>query len=99
MLTKISNVYLYTCNDADSDAAKEWLDLNEVPFTLLHYGDAAQHPLVFTALNGWFNTNFNSFPIVVYDEIHDDKPSERSYIYGLESLMESTLAELYQLGQ
>lgn len=99
MLLKITNVYLHTSNDPDSDAAKEWLNANGVPFTLLHYGDAEQHPLVFDALNGWFNTNFDSFPIVVYDEIHDDKPSERSYIYGLEALQQSTLAELHQLGQ
>lgn len=99
MLLKITSVYLHTSNDPDSDAAKEWLDANEVPFTLLHYGNEEQHPLVFEALNGWFNTNFDSFPIVVYDEIHDDKPSERSYIYGLEALQQSTLAELHQLGQ
>ncbi len=99
MLTKIDNVYLYTSNSSDSAEAKQWLEDNEISFTLLEYKDVAQHPLVLSALNSWFNTNFKSFPIVIYDEIHDDKPSVRSYIYGLESLTESTLAELYQLGQ
>lgn len=98
MLLKIANIYLYATNDSDSEAAKKWLDDNEIEYTYLRYADESQHPYVFHALNSWFNTELNSFPIVVFDEIHDDRPSYKSYIAGLEAIEQSTLAELYQLG-
>lgn len=101
MLVKIINVYLYTANTTEDacNQAKKWLQDNDVEFTHLHYGDAAQHPQVFEALNSWFNTNFSEFPIVVYDEVHDDSPSQRAFIYGTHALTQSNLAELYQLGR
>lgn len=98
MLLKIANIYLYASTNSDSEAAKEWLDANEIPYTYLRYADEGQHSYVFHALNSWFNTKLDSFPIVVFDEIHDDRPSFKSYIAGLEALEQSTLAELYQLG-
>lgn len=100
MLNKIVQVYLYTTNTDDASAqAKQWLDTNGVEYTLLEYNDVAQHPDVLGALNSWFGTNFTQFPIVTYDEIYDDQPSQRAYIYGLTALTQSNLAELYQLGR
>ena len=101
MLTKIVQVYLYTANTTEEACtqAKQWLEANGVEYTLLHYGDEAQHPDTLGALNSWFGTNFTQFPIVTYDEIYDDQPSQRAYIYGLTALTQSNLAELYQLGR
>jgi len=98
MLLKIVNVYLYASTNKDSEAAKVWLETHNIPYTLLCYRDEAQHPMVFEALNSWFNTTLDSFPVVVYDEIHDDMPSVKAYIDGWEALRHSNLAELYQLG-
>lgn len=101
MLIKIIQVHLYTANTNEEacNQAKQWLDNNGVEYTHLHYGDESQHSDVFTALNSWFGTNFSQFPIVVYDEIYDDQPSQRAFIYGTTALTQSNLAELYQLGR
>lgn len=101
MLTKIVDVYLYTANTTEEacNQAKQWLDSNGVEYTHLHYGDASQHAQVFEALNSWFGTSFSEFPIVVYDELYDDQPSQRAFLYGITALTQSNLAELYQLGR
>ena len=101
MLIKIIHVHLYTANTSEEacNQAKQWLDDNGVEYTHLHYGDESQHPDVLNALNSWFGTSFTQFPIVVYDEIYDDQPSQRAFIYGTTALTRSNLAELYQLGR
>lgn len=101
MLIKIAQVYLYTANIAEDacNQARTWLDDNQIEYTLLNYADESQHPQVFEALNSWFGTNLSQFPVVVYDELYDDQPSQRAFICGLTALTQSNLAELYQLGR
>lgn len=106
MLTKITNIYLYGDNGEDTISVKQWLVENGITqFTYLHYGDPTQHESVFAALNTWpFQSgpeSFNSFPFVIYNELHDDYvPGSALPLVALVNTTEifnSNLAELYQL--
>ena len=104
MIVGIANVYLYTgLSDSASLSyeAKKWLEENQISFNHLHYADDKQFKSVFDALNSWWPNStitINDFPFIVYDERHDDYSSIVRLIYGLQSIKDSNLTELNQLG-
>lgn len=105
MIEKIRKIYLYAgatpAGELASAEAKQWLDDNQIPHEHLWYGDPLQHPEVFSALGTWrfgSEVQFSDFPFVIYNEIHDSGEVIMQCLYGLDSIINSNLKELVELG-
>jgi hypothetical protein len=101
-ITKIDDVFLYvgiTDGVTEANNIKKWLVANNINYTLLFYGDDAQHADVFVALNSWWpDTNIVDFPVLVYTEIHDDLPPSRyprKYFQTLADIQGSNFLSTY----
>ena len=99
-LVKIKNVYLYTGTDTTIDVdqqAKNILESNNIPYTLLSYHVADQHQSVFTNLSTWqwgLSKQARSvafFPIIHWDECYDDYEKVSNVALGVQELKESNL--------
>lgn len=101
MIVGVKDIYLYTgltpTGGNDSAQALQWLNDNNIPHINLWYGDPAQHQDVFDSLNSWGVGEFNDFPFVVYDELHDDYTTQRRALIGLDEIVNSNLVELVTL--
>lgn len=111
-LSKIDEIFVYTSSSeqpVDTYELYAWLDHVGIPYSKLDYLDPEQFPLVFSPLNTWWQPDDNGevqppvtdFPLVVYTEIHSDKPVSylpRKYIAGVQNIKD-TLLDLYQLGR
>jgi len=103
-ITKIDDVFLYvgiTDGVTEANNIKKWLVANNIKYTLLFYGDDAQHADVIGALNSWWpGASIVDFPILVYTEIHDDLPPSqypRKYFQTLVDLQGSNFLSTYTL--
>jgi hypothetical protein len=111
-ITKIDDIYLYTdlswdpSEVSESVDAKAFLDACGLTYIHLNYADPEQHPFVFDPLSSWSFSDgshkIETFPFVIYTEIHDDlSPAKypKVLLYGLDEIENSNLTELYQLGR
>jgi hypothetical protein len=110
-LAKIEEVFLYTCSEESPIETHElnaWLDHSGIQHIKLNY-PTAQIQDVLSPLNTWWQEDENGvtqppvagFPLVVYTEVHSDKPVSylpRKYIHGKEEII-AQLPALYQLGR
>jgi len=110
-IIKIKDVYLYTAltsNANDSLAAIEWLDQNNINYTMLSYGaDEETQNNVLSALSTWWfcdpvtnvvdRHTFTQFPFVVYDAIDDQYEKTKRYLEGISAITSSNLVELSAL--
>lgn len=105
-LTKIVDCALHAGLTQDVNACyqfKQWLKDNNIEYTMLFYVDDIQHQHVFDALNTWWDgVTFNSFPIFVYTEVHDDlSPAQypRKYFTSVAEIQASNFLTQYSLGR
>lgn len=105
-LIKIVDCALHGGLTQDANACyefKKWLQDNNIEYTMLFYVDDGQHQQVFNALNSWWqDANFNSFPIFVYTEMHDDlSPSQypRKFFTSVADIKASDFLAQYALGR
>jgi hypothetical protein len=110
-LARIEEVFVYTSSENDPVTTHElhaWFDHSNIPHVKLNYPKEAIADAI-APLNTWWQADENNvtqppvteLPIVVYTEVHSDKPISylpRKYIYGKEEII-STLPTLYQLGR
>jgi len=99
-IKKIEEVYLYVSeavtNSAENIEAVAYMDHSGVPYTKLLYNDQGQHESVFSALNSWWTQHpykpqpaVDTFPLLVYTEVHDDIPARYSpilYLAGIDAI-------------
>jgi hypothetical protein len=99
---KIEEVYLYY-TDLPGTVEKNItaliaLDKSSIPFTKMFYNESADFDALINSLNTWWQYPYanlspltmDSFPFVVYTEVHDDIPARMSpvkYVSGQEALM------------
>ena len=110
-LAKIEEVFLYTCSEESPIETHElnaWFDHSGIQHIKLNY-PKEQIEQALTPLNTWWQEDENGvtqppavgFPLLVYTEVHSDKPISylpRKYIYGKDEII-SQLPALYQLGR
>jgi hypothetical protein len=95
-IKKIEELYLYVSevvqNSAENIQAMAFMDHSGLPYTKMAYNDAGQHPSVFAPLNSWWADRLppvDSFPLLTYVEVHDDRPARLSpvmYLKGVEDI-------------
>jgi hypothetical protein len=95
-VVKIEEVFLYVsevvANSSDNIQAMAFMDRSGIPYTKMMYNDPAQHPSVFAPLNSWWADRLppvDSFPLLTYVEVHDDRPARLSpvqYLQGIEDV-------------
>jgi hypothetical protein len=102
-LVKINKVYLFIGFGSTPEVAAECvkardlLESNKIPFTLLNYLDADSHAGNCAALSTWtwgsdFHTKtFTDFPIVHWTEYFDDFERYLEGVQGLDALVSSNL--------
>jgi hypothetical protein len=100
---KIEEVFLYVSevvsNSSENIQAMAFMDHSGIPYTKLAYNDPAQHPSVFAPLNSWWTDRLppvDSFPLITYVEVHDDRPARLSpvqYLKGIEEI--KTIVGIY----
>ena len=109
-LARIEEVYVYTCSEESPIETHElnaWLDHSGIQHIKLNY-PKEQIEQVLAPLNTWWQEydgvtqpHVAGFPLVVYTEVHSDKPVSylpRKYIYGKDEII-AQLPALYQLGR
>lgn len=115
MLIKIDDICTYThltwkeTTPTNSTKLKEFMDLNVPGHTLLNYTDPDLLEAAMEPLRTWSFANYggetvdiDTFPFVIYTEVHDDmSPSQypRVLLYGYDAVTSSNIIELYQLGR
>jgi hypothetical protein len=98
---KIEEVYLYY-TDLPGTVEKNItaliaLDKSSIPFTKMFYNESADFDALINSLNTWWQYPYanlspltmDSFPFVVYTEVHDDIPARMSpvkYVSGQEAI-------------
>ena len=102
-IKKIEELFLYVSeavpNAAENIQAMAFMDHSGLPYTKMLYNDAAQHESVFFPLNSWWADRLppvDSFPLLTYVEVHDDRPARLSpvmYLKGIEDIR--TIVDLY----
>jgi len=89
-IKKIEEVYLYY-TDLSGTVEKNLttlvaLDKASIPFTKMFYGETADFDALISSLNTWWayshvnlpSLTIDSFPFLVYTEVHDDIPARMS---------------------
>ena len=111
-LSRIDEIYIYTYPSKDqleTYTLYNQLDNLGIPYNKLEYNDPSQHPVLFDALNTWWQEDENrvkqepitEFPFVVYTEVHSGRPVSylpRKYIVGASNII-AQLPDLYKLGR
>lgn len=98
-LAKIKEIHLYVAlseNAQECYEARQLLDQNGIPYTLLAYFEPDQYPNIFTALSTWWWTGgtqrtIDKFPIVTWKNCYDDYETDLGVAVGLTELQNSVL--------
>lgn len=98
-LAKIKDVYLYVAISEHAQEcyeARQLLDQNNIPYTLLAYFEPTQFPDVCAALSTWWWTGgvqrtIDRFPIVHWKNCYDDYETDLGVAVGLTELQNSVL--------
>jgi hypothetical protein len=95
-IVKIEELFLYVSevvpNSSENIQAMAFMDHSGLSYTKLMYNDATQHPTVFAPLNSWWADRLppvDSFPLLTYVEVHDDRPVRQSpvqYLQGIDEI-------------
>ena len=102
-VVKIEELFLYVSevvpNSAENIQAMAFMDRAGLPYTKLAYNDASQHESVLAPLNSWWADRLppvDSFPLLTYVEVHDDRPARMSpvmYLKGIDEI--KTIVDIY----
>ena len=101
---KTEEIFLYVSeavsNPAENIQAITFMEQGNIPFVKLMYNDPTAHEQNFAALNSWWKDRLppvDSFPFLVYTEVHDDIPARMSpvkYLKGLDAI--KTIVDIYK---
>lgn len=116
-LVRIDDIQLYTNFNWDNGVVEKpgfecmtaynFLNENGVVYEHMNYGGDSDFPGSLPALSTWTfagdrQITFETYPFVIYTEVHDDlSPSQypKVLLYGNDEIINSNIAELYQLGR
>lgn len=111
-VARIEEVTLYTSSTENAMITHElhaWFDHSNITHIKLDYKDLDQIPTVLSAINTWWQADeqgviqppVTALPIVIYTEVHSDKPVSylpRKYLAGKDAII-AQLPTLYALGR